>query len=1422
MKLSSVVVGAESLTIQCAEIWLERGHIIAALVTRAPDVEAFGVSRGLRVERPGPELAARLADVEVDYVFSAANLWVLPDAVLARARRGAVNFHDGPLPRYAGLYATSWALFHGERAHGVRWHLMEGGIDEGDVLAARDFELALDETAFTLNAKCYAAGIESFAELVERLEAGTAARERQDLSARSYFARADRPAALATIDWSEDAETIARRVRALDFGTYPNPLAIAKARAGDEVVLVRAVELEADGAQAEPGTVLSVCSIRGPLVATGTTPLRLTALADADGRPLAPDHLASGARLAGWPDELAARASALHREVCTRERAWARRLRAAPLDVAWASPAGEPARYASVPLAWPSALDAARQLPALLVALARLGGAASARIAFAEPSLAARVAGLEALFADAVPVALELDGEPTVGEAEAVLARALAAARADGTYARDLLARTPGLRATPPALAVRLVGSLDEPPRAVGALATIDVAASGARVWVDAARLDPHAFATRLGALLAAIASAPEASARSLALVGPDEQRRLAYELNATEVDYDRTACVHRLFEAQAARTPDAVALVFEGASLDYRTLERRANRVARRLAAEGVGPGTIVGLLVERSLELVVGALGIMKAGGAYLPLDPSYPAERVALMIADSRAPVVVTQRALAPIAEGHGARALLVDDDPSVDDARFDGGARAEDLAYVIYTSGSTGRPKGVMVEHRNVAAFFTGMDAVVAHEPPGVWLAVTSLSFDISVLELFWTLARGFRVVLHRDRRAELGASPAIRAKPMDFGLCYWGNDDRPGRGKYRLLLEGARFADRNGFHAVWTPERHFHAFGGPYANPAVSGAAVAAVTERLHIRAASCVLPLHHPARVAEEWAMIDNLSDGRVGLGIAAGWQPDDFILRPENAPPKSKGAMFRDIEVLRRLWRGEEVEFPRADGTMHAVVTQPRPVQPEVPIWLTIALNPESYQQAADIDAHVLTHLLGQSIDELTQKIRLYRDRLRERGKDPASGKVTLMLHTFVAPDRERAREITREPLQRYLASAASLIKQYVWMFPALKRPHGADAPENIDLATLDDEEMDAILDFAFTRYFEDSGLLGSIDDCVRRVEQLKAIGVDEIACLVDYGVDADVMLESLPHLAEVVRRTSRPAPLEDHSFATQVVREGVTHLQCTPSMARMLVSEPEAREALGRIAHLHVGGEALPLALARELRRATAASLTNMYGPTETTVWSATDRVEPDEGVVTIGRPIANTRLYVLDDRGQLAPPGAVGELYIGGDAVVRGYLHRDELTRERFVEDPFVPGARMYRTGDEARVRADGRVELLGRVDHQVKVRGYRVELGEIEARIAELPAVREVVVVAREREAGERELVAYLTGAAPDVAALREHLRATLPSYMVPSLFVVLERLPLTPNGKIDRNALPAPEAAASGGAPRDAFVAPESD
>jgi hypothetical protein len=473
--------------------------------------------------------------------------------------------------------------------------------------------------------------------------------------------------------------------------------------------------------------------------------------------------------------------------------------------------------------------------------------------------------------------------------------------------------------------------------------------------------------------------------------------------------------------------------------------------------------------------------------------------------------------------------------------------------------------------------------------------------------------------------------------------------------------------------------------------------------------------------------------------------------------------------------------------------------------VSAELPIWVTTAGNPETWREAGEIGANVLTHLLGQSIGELGDKIKIYRQALEKAGYNPNDFNVTLMLHTFVSGTREHAREISRQPMKDYLNAAAGLIKHYAWAFPAFKRPKGVDNPFQLDLEVLAPEELDAILEFAFERYFEDSGLFGTIEDCLDRVEQLKRIGVDEIGCLIDYGIDPEVVLEGLTPLAEVRRRANAAQAVSegDYSLAAQILRHKVTHLQCTPSLARMLTFGEESRMALGRVKHLMLGGEPLPENLLSELQSLTTASIQNMYGPTETTIWSTTEMINDSAHSIGIGTPIANTQVYVLDETLEPCPVGVAGELYIGGAGVTRGYFKREDLTAERFVPNPFHEG-RMYRTGDLVRWQAEGRLSYIGRADTQVKLRGYRIELGEIEARLNEQSGVHQAVVIAREDQPGDMRLIAYLRAeTSPDKAALRAALSRSLPEFMIPQHFVFMKDFPLTPNKKVDRNALPAP-------------------
>ncbi|MES2890006.1 MAG: MupA/Atu3671 family FMN-dependent luciferase-like monooxygenase [Pseudomonadota bacterium] len=1443
-----VLIGSESLLIQCAQTLEQAGHHIIAVVSTAPAIKRWAAERGIRVLENAQAMLSSQDLRPFDYLFSITNLSVLPADVIALPTRAAINFHDGPLPAYAGLNTPVWALLNGETEHGITWHLMTQQVDQGAILAQRRVSLTPQATALTLNTQCFEAGMESFEPLVQGLADGSLQGQPQTEPIAHYYGRKDRPAAACAIDWTQDAARIATLIRALDFGTYANPMGGAKASWSGQPLIVAGVTVLDTSSGTPHGTVVSV-EAQGLTVSTGSTDLLLQRLESLDGKVLtaleAASHfgLRAGAAFDPLPSALADRLSTLNTQVAASEGFWQRRLAtqtAVELPYIDRSAPVQAPRFEHVDTGVPTAplgvADRADNLVALTLAyLARLTDKDSFDVGFADPALDTAVQGLQAWFASQVPLRLHLDFAQGAAAVEQTVKTELAELRKRLTYATDLVARAPELRAlaqtaNPRVLpvAVVLVDSLDACVPQAGSELTIAFNRQGdaSRWCFDASKLDIGVI-TQLQAqwltLLRAADADPQRHLAELPLLDAAEQTRVLEQWNATEAPWRSDACVHRLIEEQAARTPDQTALVCEDQSLSYGELDRRANQLARRLAALGVGPDVLVGLCLERSIEMMVGLLAIQKAGGAYLPLDPTYPKDRIAYMVEDAKVPVLLTQERLRGDLPPHRATVIALDADWDSIIAKesaepFDGGAEPRHLAYVIYTSGSTGKPKGVMVEHRNAVNFFAGMDDKLAPSQgatPGVWLAVTSLSFDISVLELCWTLTRGFKVVIatQEDRSTATPARGPHAARPIDFSLFYFSSDESGNSdNKYKLLLDGARYGDAHGFAAVWTPERHFHAFGGLYPNPAVTSAAIAAVTERIKIRAGSVVLPLHHPIRVAEDWSVVDNISRGRVGISFASGWQPNDFVLRPENFAT-NKQVMLRDIEVVRKLWRGEKVSFPGATGEPVDISILPRPVQKELPIWVTSAGNPETFAAAGRLGAHVLTHLLGQSIDELTDKLAAYRQAWKDAGH-PGEGYVSLMLHTLVGPDEADVREKVRLPLIEYLRSSVSLIKQYAWSFPAFKKRDGMDtSAAGVDLQSLSDDEMTGLLEHSFNRYYETSGLFGTPEGCLAMVDRLKAIGVDDIACLIDFGIDAATVMEHLSHLNQLRKiATPRRAANGDHSLPALMQRHAVTHLQCTPSMARMLLLDDQAKAGLAQLQRMMIGGEAFPPSLAQELQSLLSnGEVMNMYGPTETTIWSAVHKVEQVDGIVPLGRPLVNQALYVLDTRQQPVPVGVPGELIIGGRGVVRGYLHRPDLTAERFIAHPVLgaAGGRVYRTGDLAKFRPDGTVEFLGRLDHQVKVRGYRIELGEIEAALLTHVAVRETVVVAREDVPGDLRLVAYFVVAgqqAPNVAELKEHLRDRLPDYMVPSHFVTLAALPQTPNGKVDRKALPAPDVA----------------
>ncbi|MFY0563636.1 MupA/Atu3671 family FMN-dependent luciferase-like monooxygenase [Archangium lansingense] len=382
--------------------------------------------------------------------------------------------------------------------------------------------------------------------------------------------------------------------------------------------------------------------------------------------------------------------------------------------------------------------------------------------------------------------------------------------------------------------------------------------------------------------------------------------------------------------------------------------------------------------------------------------------------------------------------------------------------------------------------------------------------------VEVAELQTLLAQhpAVREVAVRAEGSELVAHvvPVSRqTRKLDFSLFFFADEDDGASDKYRLLMEAGKFADRHGFRAIWTPERHFHPHGGLYPNPSVLAAALSSVTENIQLRAGSVVLPLQSPFRVVEEWSIVDNLSRGRAGLSVVSGWVPNDFALAPENFARK-RDILFERLEQVERLWRGEAI--PAKDGAGNEVQLRvfPRPVQPKLPLWVTCSTDPGLFEKTGTLGYHVLTSVIGQSLDEALEKLGLYGAALTRAGHRREEHITSLMMHAFVGRDADEVLDKVRGPLTSYLRAHVALMQTLV---KSLELQVDINQPQWLDY----------LASYAFERYYRTGALIGTVTSCLPMVDRLMTSGVDEVACLIDFGVDVDAVLEGLTHLAELKR---------------------------------------------------------------------------------------------------------------------------------------------------------------------------------------------------------------------------------------------------------------------------------------------------------
>jgi amino acid adenylation domain-containing protein len=914
--------------------------------------------------------------------------------------------------------------------------------------------------------------------------------------------------------------------------------------------------------------------------------------------------------------------------------------------------------------------------------------------------------------------------------------------------------------------------------------------------------------------LLESVVTSVEQRVADLTLLSDNERQQILVEWNDTETDYANLSCVHKAFEAQVERTPDALALTYEGEHLTYRELNARANRLAHRLQRLGVKPEVRVGVYIERSLEMVAALLGVLKAGGAYVPFDPEYPQERFAFMLADVQPKVLLTQEQLLSNLPPHHAEVIRLDSDwGSLADESDDNpiaGVTGGNLIYVIYTSGSTGQPKGVMNTHQGVMNRLLWMQQEFALTAGDCVLQKTPFSFDVSVWEFFWPLLTGARLVLakpggHRNGRYLVNLINREQITHLHF---------------VPPMLQA--FLNEPGVQTCTSVRRVI-----------CSGEALSAETqEKFHRRLGARLYNLYGPTEAAidvSHWASRPD-DDARSTSSSKSAPRAADLCLHE-----MFEAQVERTPDAVAIMFEEEQLTYRELNGLANQIARRLRRLGVGPETRLSIYLEPSIGMVAGllgvlkaggayvPLDPSHPQERLSYIVRDAQVKVMLTQEYLLP----------VLPVHDaqVVCLDSELSGIVSESVEKARSGVTADNLAYVIYTSGSTGRPKGVMVAHR-----------------------------AVCNHMLWMQSQFALHGEDSLLQKTTFSFDASIWELFLPLMSGARLIMAAPGGQRDSAYLVEtIVKQRVTVLQVVPSMLQVLLDEPgiEKCESLRLV---FCGGESLPLELVESFRaRLGWVQLHNLYGPTEAAIdvshlscgrardrfskqpeavrqkhepafeTSATWRVN---GTVPIGRPIANTQLYVLDAALQPVPVGVDGELYIGGVQLARGYLRRPGLTAERFIPDPYANelGRRLYRTGDVARYLSDGNLVFVGRRDQQVKIRGHRIEMGEIEAALDTHPRIRQSVVLAREDVPGDKRLIAYLLGKAGTTAAdvvanaetnggiavsevdevlryeLRGHLRERLPEYMVPSAFVFVSRLPLTPNGKVDRKALPAPSAA----------------
>ncbi|MBA3283748.1 MAG: amino acid adenylation domain-containing protein, partial [Nitrosopumilus sp.] len=787
-KFSCYVIGDDNITLECATILAGKHHLLGMVSSSVAIKKWCNVNAIPYIESVDAFKQAH-SSASFDYLFSIANGEILSNEILNLPRYYAINYHNAPLPKYAGLYATSWAILNGERQHAISWHIMCDVVDAGFILKQVSFPIEDFDTALSLNLTCFEQGIKSFRELVDELATNTTVPVEQNLSARSYYGLNDKPPNFGFISWNECAETIDRLCRALTFGNYNNQLAVAKVIIKGDIFVVTSHKKLSIPSDRKPGTIVHI-SNEALEITTKTDNIAILELTDLTGKNHSIQSLVSlynlkvNSQLDTIETQFLDKLLTSPANNAKRENFWVNEFsKSGVLQPSFLAslrenehPSSETNKITKIPSQLLRKLEQRfdTKLPlknvlltAVLIYLYRLNNYCDLSVEFSDSELKTSIFGLEKFLSGSVPMRTNFDSSMTFIEALDFVSNEKEKIFGNHSYLKDIAIRYPQLTESVNKIEINITFVDYKEIRACQNSNKLNLNISEDGSWfcfnssLNAKKYsDSYAFINNMKrhflTLLGSIISNPSQGLFEFAIIDSKEKNKLMDVWNNTNCKYDYKKMLHQYFEEQVIKTPLLTAAVFDGKSITYKKLNEQANQLAHYLRNQGTRPNNLIGISLDRSLEMLICILGVLKSGGAYLPLDPNYPAERISFMLNDSKSNLLLmNQDSIKRMPGGFKGKIIDVNCVLKLKNLAIENPeivTKSSNLAYVIYTSGTSGKPKGVAISHRAICNHMVWMRKEYTYKPTDVFVQKTPFSFDASVWEFFMPLLVGAKLIL----------------------------------------------------------------------------------------------------------------------------------------------------------------------------------------------------------------------------------------------------------------------------------------------------------------------------------------------------------------------------------------------------------------------------------------------------------------------------------------------------------------------------------------------------------------------------------------------------------------------------------------------------------------------------------------------